>query len=168
MDLAYFANLAEIVGTATIVVSLIYVAIQVRQSTRATKLTSAQNISHELRDATALLANESEMAEIHLKGIADADSLTPVERHRFYIVLSALYRVYENAYYLKQEGVLDSDAWDGLIGQIQLAIDSPGYQTYWNDRKIIFSEGFRNFVENELPSSELDTLRPYRGSGDQE
>ena len=168
MDLAYFANLAEIIGTTTIVVSLIYVAVQVRQSTRATRLISSQNISHELREATALLANESEMAEIHLQGIANANSLTRVEKHRFYIILSALYRVYENAYYQKQEGVLDSDVWEGLVGQILLAKDSPGYQTFWSDRKNIFSEAFRNFIENELPSPGLDTLSPYRGPEDRE
>ena len=34
MDLAYYANLAEIIGTAAIVVSLVYVAVQIRQNNR--------------------------------------------------------------------------------------------------------------------------------------
>jgi len=34
MDISYYANLAEIIGTSAVVVSLIYVAVQIRQNNR--------------------------------------------------------------------------------------------------------------------------------------
>ena len=98
MDLSYYANLAEIVGTAAIVVSLIYVAVQIRQSTRATKLTTAQNVTHDLRESLGIIAGSTEMASIHLRAMQDIESLSPEEKHRFYIWLNNNYRMYENAY----------------------------------------------------------------------
>ena len=170
MDLSYYANLAEIIGTTAIVVSLIYVAVQIRQNTRATRLSAAQNISHELREVTASLANETETAELHLKGIANIDSLAPAEKHRFYILLSALYRVYENAYYQNREGALDPYVWEGVIGQLLITrhSSSSGYQTFWRDRKQIFSKKFQDFLENELPVTEIDPLTAYKAPEDHE
>ena len=168
MDLSYYANLAEIIGTTAIVVSLIYVAVQIRQNTRATRLSTAQNISHELREVTASLANEIETAELHLKGIANIDSLAPAEKHRFYILVSALYRVYENAYYQNREGALDPHIWEGVMGQLLITTNSSGYQTFWRDRKQLFSKNFQDFLENELPVPEIDPLKPYRAPEDHE
>ena len=168
MDLSYYANLAEIIGTTAIVVSLIYVAVQIRQNTRATRLTTAQNISHELRAVTVLLATQPETAEMHLKGVANVGSLTPTEKHRFYILLSALYRVYENAYYQNREGALDPYVWEGIIGQLLLSRNSSGYQTFWRDRKQLFSKKFQDFLENELPVPEIDPLAPYKAAKDHE
>ena len=168
MDLSYYANLAEILGTAAIVVSLVYVAVQIRQNTRATRLSTAQNISHELRDVTALVAMDAEMSEIHLRAIVNIESLTPTEKHRFYILTTALYRVFENAYFQNREGALDPYTWQGVVGQILIARDSSGYQTFWTDRKGLFSEDFQTYIENGLPKSELDLLTPYESSDDHE
>ena len=168
MDLSYYANLAEIIGTTAIVVSLVYVAVQIRQHTRVTRLTTAQNISHELRAVTVLLATEPETAEMHLKGIENIDSLTPTEKHRFYILLSALYRVYENAYYQNREGALDPHIWEGVMGQLLITRNSSGYQSFWRDRKQLFSKNFQYFLENELHVPEIDPLKPYKAPEDHE
>ena len=164
MELADYANLAEIIGTAAIVISLIYVAIQIRQNTRATRLSTAQNISHEVREVTGLMASDMQMAEVHLKGITEIGLLSPPEKHRFYLFLSALYRVYENAYYQNQEGALDPHVWQSVVRQLLITRQSSGYQAYWIDRKDLFSEPFQNFVENELPEPKLDPLVAYRAA----
>ena len=81
MDLTYYANLAEILGTSAIIVSLIYVAVQLRQHTRVTRLSTAQNVSRDIRDSLAVLANDMSMASIHLRAMTDVASLAPEEKH---------------------------------------------------------------------------------------
>ena len=77
MDLSKLANLAEIFGTAAIVISLIYVAIQIRQNTRAMKLAAAQNVSQDLHVGLSFIIGDTEFARIHLDAMTDIDSLTP-------------------------------------------------------------------------------------------
>jgi hypothetical protein len=168
MDLSYVANLAEIFGTVAIVVSLIYVAVQIRQNTRATRLSTAQNVFHDLRESTATIANDMELAEIHLKGMASAESLTPIERYRFYTYSNYAFRGYENAYYQNQEGALDAHVWEGVVANMLLGKDTSGYQAFWRDRKQIFSEKFQAFYDNELPAPEFDTLDIYRATEEDE
>jgi plasmid maintenance system killer protein len=162
MDLTYYANLAEILGTAAIVVSLIYVAVQIRQNTRATKLTTAQNVSHDLRESIALIASSTEMAGIHIRGMQDIESLTPAEKHRFYIWLNHNFRMYEHAYYQNQEGALDAYIWEGVVANLTLAKGTSGYDTFWRDRSKIFSQEFRDFYESDVVEPIVKAHEPYQ------
>ena len=160
MDLSYYANLAEILGTGAIVVSLIYVAVQIRQNTRATKLTTAQNVSRDLRESLAIIANSTEMASIHLRAIRDIESLSPDEKHRFYIWLNNNYRMYENAYYQNKHGALDAYVWEAVIANLSIAKGTSGYEAFWRERKHIFDREFQGFLEN-LPLPVVQGLEPY-------
>ena len=95
--------LAEVVGAIAVVITLIYVAVQIRQDTNATKLTAAQNTSRDLRDALGVLANDMGMTAIHLRALKDVGSLSPEERHRLYPYLNVLYKQYENAYFQNRQ-----------------------------------------------------------------
>ena len=161
MDLASYANLAEILGTSAIIVSLIYVAIQIRQHTRATKLSTAQNISSDLREALSVIANDMSMASIHLRAMKDVASLAPEEKHRFYIYMNNIYKVYENAYYQNLQGALDPHMWEGIVGNLLVAKGTSGYKSVWHDRKQIFSQAFRDFYDNELPDPGIRTMDAY-------
>ncbi len=161
MDLAYYANLAEIFGTVAIVVSLVYVAVQIRQNTRTTRLATGQNISRDLREANAIVASDANMAEILLKGVENEVELTRAERLRLYFYLNLAYRVYENAYYQRQEGALDAYVWEGILGNMKFGKRASVYQAFWRDRKHVFSRGFQDFYDNEVAVSEIDPLDAY-------
>jgi len=167
MELSYYANLAEILGTAAIVVSLIYVAVQIRQSTRATKLTTAQNVTHDLRESLGIIAGSTEMASIHLRAMQDIESLSPEEKHRFYIWLNNNYRMYENAYYQNKHGALDAYIWKGVVANLTIAKGTSGYEAFWRDRGNIFGKEFQEYYENEVPQSEVKAHEPYQSSSDQ-
>ncbi len=161
MDLSYYANLAEIFGTLAIVVSLIYVAIQVRQNTHTTRLATAQNISRDLQEANAIVASGTNMAEILLKGVENEANLTPPERVRLYFYLNVAYRVYENAYYQKQKGALDSYVWEGITSNMKVGKRASVYQAFWRDRKQLFSQEFQDFYDKDLLPPEIDPLDAY-------
>ena len=61
MDLTYYANLAEIVGTAAIVISLIYVAVQIRQNNRHLAQEAQRARAHAVRENFGVIANNAEM-----------------------------------------------------------------------------------------------------------
>ena len=161
MDLAYYANLAEIFGTVAIVVSLVYVAVQIRQNTRTTRLATGQNISRDLREANAIVASDANMAEILLKGVENEAELTPAERLRLYFYLNLAYRVYENAYYQRQEGALDAYIWEGITANMSFGKRTSVYQAFWRDRKQVFSQQFQDFYDKEMVASEVDPLDAY-------
>ena len=119
----------EIVGAAAVVVTLIYVAVQVRQNTRSI------DESRELAVATAfdehdrmfnewyeLLSSSRESAEVWYKG-THGDSLDAVDMNRYENFLNILFRTnqatYQRAKALGQEDLMEL--------MLKLAADSTGY-----------------------------------------
>ena len=79
MTLEQYANLFEIVGGAIVVVTLIFLVIQLRQNTRALKSTIILcNQGHTLTVYQTLM--EDSMMEVILKGMPRPSDLTPVRR----------------------------------------------------------------------------------------
>jgi hypothetical protein len=60
VDLSFYANLAEIIGTIAIVVSLIYVGIQIRQSNRHLEEEAQRARAQSFRENMTLFANNAE------------------------------------------------------------------------------------------------------------
>ena len=83
MDLQYLANLSELVGGVVVVLSLIYIAVQVRQNTQAQRTENYSRAQDRLAAIQSMLAQDGEISLIVSKGALDTSKLTPQERIRF-------------------------------------------------------------------------------------
>ena len=161
ITLEQFNYIAEIVASAAVIASLIYVAIQIRQNTSTNKLMSAQNLSYELRNVNAALAEDSDIADISLRAMKDIESLSPTEKHRFYINVNCIFRVYESALYQHSQGTVDEPVFNALLGNMHLTKNTSGYQAFWRDRKSIFSKEFQDYYDSDTEGF-VSTLDAYR------
>ena len=64
MNLNDLANLGQIIGALAVVVSLIYVALQIRQNTNAVRSAAAQVVHEHFASWYHLLANDAELSQI--------------------------------------------------------------------------------------------------------
>ena len=78
MDLETLALLGEFLGGAAVLVSLIYLAIQIRQgnrqvehNTRSLEVSTYQAITSDLNDFRALLITHPDLGRIYLQGLED-------------------------------------------------------------------------------------------------
>ena len=161
ITLEQFNYIAEIVASVAVIASLIYVAVQIRQNTSTNKLIAAQNLSHGVRDGTAIAAANSDLADIHLRGMKDVESLSPPERHQFYMYLNNTYRVYESALYQHTQGVVDEPVFTAIIGNMHIAMKTLGYQAFWRERKSIFSKEFQDYYESDTEGL-INVMDAYR------
>jgi len=83
----------EIVGTLAVVVSLVYLALQIRTQNTQSKLAAKHEISVGFRDATAKFANP-DMSDIFVRANKDFDSLADAESMRFVVLTSGLFRAW--------------------------------------------------------------------------
>ena len=158
LEKAYY--ISQLIGTLALIVSLIYVAVQIRQNTQTAKLNSAQNLSHELRESLALLASDAGLSDIHLRAMQNIDNLTAPEKFRFYIFLNNVFRVYENAHYQFTQGTVDPSVWSGIFGNMNATKATSGYQVFWRDRKNIFGKQFQDFYDTKVIGNP-DTLSAF-------
>src|SRR5438445_13895463 len=97
--------IGQIVGAIGVVVSLIYVATEVRNSARATQLASRRSISEIFTLLSRQLAEHPDLRELYYRGLHDFESLEGTDLVGFAQVMLQLFRAYEEAYYGHLEGM---------------------------------------------------------------
>ena len=148
VELIYY--IAEIVSVIAVVISLVYVGKQVRQNTQAVRNNTLQNISENQISVHSLLAAHGDLAEVVFKAAAGNGSSEGVDKFRYTSWMHVAMRVLENAYYQHREGALNERNWHSLCRQYGPILHSGLNAAYWQDRSFIYSDDFRNFVDNEL------------------
>lgn len=110
LSLGDWASIAEIVGTAVVVLSLALVVVSVRQNTAAIRA-SNESFQYDLTDRwlSDLLSNP-EITENWQK-LVDGEALTPTQRSQVMIMIARSMNVWENAYTNYKAGLLSEDQW---------------------------------------------------------
>src|SRR5881296_2285886 len=149
--------IGQIVGAIGVVVSLIYVATEVRNSARATQLASRRSISEIFTLLSRQLAEHPDLRELYYRGLHDFESLEGTDLVGFAQVMLQLFRAYEEAYYGHLEGDVDPRLWRGWEAAMRDINGYPGVQAYWRSRSHWYSEEFAKYI-NQLQQ----TAKPPR------
>ena len=157
MKLSDLASIAEIVGAVAIVVSLIYVGIQVNDSTRAVRSATANQTSTAISSWYSDLGTNFQASEVFVRGIASPKSLSPAEAAQFIYLMHGLFFQYQGAFYLTEEGTLDSDIQQSLVNTLLGVREQPGFLMYWEQRGSMFEPDFRGFVDDVIANGDTNT-----------
>ena len=110
LRLSDWANIAELVGGVAVVISLIYVGVQIRANTEEIRAANRQQLISRAGNATSNAASSPELAAA-LSKASVGESLSPVELSQYqYFVRGMEYDVQE-AFLLFDEGGLDEAYW---------------------------------------------------------
>ena len=142
MDISYYANLAEIIGTIAVVVSLIYVAVQIRQNNRL--------LAHEAQRARAQSVRENlrgmaDNAEILVKD-SDGETLTAVEAHRIDAFWMAILFSYQTSF---QQLPLDQIMGHAIFLRRYFETQPSAHVT-WEKNRDTFQPDFVQFMEQNV------------------
>ena len=159
MPLDQLANIAEISAAALVIVSLIYVGVQIRQNTSALKLSTTHNTMEDLADLYLVPAQNSDVAGIFFRGLQDFNALENVDRLRFYGFLHKFIRTFENAHYQFTRGALESVMFNGIARQFISITSMPGGQSYWQERKSWYNEEFQEYLDRKLTSPDREIFK---------
>jgi hypothetical protein len=164
MKLPEIANIAEIIGSIAIVISLIYVGVQIEDSSRAVRSTSATETSAALSSWYSNLANNRESSELFWKGMTNPESLSPEEKFRFIINAHGLFWLYQSSYYLTQERTLDKEFGETIMKTMLGLRELPGFKVFWDQRGNLFKDDFRRAIDELLANgtTNITVERLYR------
>jgi hypothetical protein len=155
--------IGEIVGAVAVVLTLGYLAVQIRQNTRALKASTHQSLSDSTIRFQAVTLDNAEVARIRLAGGKDLSSLTEEEHYRFITAMEMLFRLIENAFVQYKQGTLDDEGWHRYAETVPYLFQlRPGVVDWWNSPRIPFSPSFTAWVDEQLASARerTDADRP--------
>ena len=150
-DLARFATVAEIGASIGVIVSVIYLGIQIQGSNEQLRAQSYNNTLEILHKPLELIVQDQGLADIVVRAEKDPESLSPGEWQRYSYLLILRYDGYEHAYYAHKNGEIREELWKGIEGALvgNLATNS-GFHKFWAQKGSIFAEPFHGFVESKL------------------
>jgi hypothetical protein len=102
LKLSDWASVAEVTGAIAIVVSLIYVGIQVNDSALAVRSATANETSAAISSWYSELGTSIQATDVFVRGIANPESLTSSETAQFIYLTHGLFFQYQGAFYLAE------------------------------------------------------------------
>lgn len=139
--------IGQLVGALAVVISLIYVASEVRRNTNATHLAAMRSMHDAFNRWIQQLGQYPDLAELYTRGLQDLKSLEDTEITRFTALLHEEFRNFEEIYHLKAKGHLEEDVWHGWEAVMRDTNGYPGVQFFWRLRSHWFSDEFAKFIE---------------------
>jgi len=142
-------DLMEGVGITAIVASLIFVGIETQNSTdqtilntQALEIAAYQELMNNISETNSLSIQNRGAAEISAKIYGQAD----IESWQTQAALFTLFRHGDMAYFMFERGVISEDR---LLSALRpLPMQSEVGQEFWNTRKLVFVEGYQEYIDN--------------------
>jgi len=143
--------IAEAIGALAVMLSVVYLAIQVKRNTSATYSQTYQAATSSFAEMAAIVGASKETARVFTLGMSDPGELDESEYSQFAYLAISLLRRFENIYFQHQSGMINDDFWTGHSDNLLWFYHQPGFQKMWQERRYAFSEGFREFVDSSSP-----------------
>lgn len=142
--------IAELVGAVAVMLTLIYLSIQLRQNTKVVELSTQRGIAENASAWIYKLVENPEIAELYRKGIRD-DDLSGNDRLRFRLLMSQLFFHWHHAY--------RSGAFENVDNSIIAGVLSmPGGARMWREgvenHDYNYDQGFIDHMNQVLEEAE--------------
>lgn len=151
MDWNAVSAIAQILAAIGVILTVVYLAIQIRKNTHATHSQTYQLATASLAEMAAIVGTDKELARIFLTGMENPKQLKDDEFVQFGYLGISLFRRFENVFFQYQSGMINDDFWTGHRDNILWFFHRPGMQLWWKDRKFAFSKSFREFLDKSTP-----------------
>ena len=151
MKLSDWANVAEIVGAVAVIVTLVYVAVQIEQNTIAVESSARQGRLDFGWQQSELLITQPGLVALVMEAEQDADDLNDEERLRFYEFTTWRFATWELTFQEYTDGLIDEETWAAWNGYYMLMAEGkPGYKKFFRDTRQQWDSRFMVHIEKSL------------------
>ncbi len=153
--------IAELLGAIGVIISLVYLAAQIRQNTRQIgehsrelRIAAIDAIANSFSRFRDPLIRDADLAALWLRGIGDWQGLDEIERVRLGRLLQELFFAHQNTWSRYMEGATTEDAWSDHRHAIAANLRHPGIRDWWAETHAIYSDDFEVVVQDLIRENE--------------
>jgi hypothetical protein len=145
--------IGEFIGGIGVVMTLVYLAVQIRQNTKTVRASTYQAILDSARSDTELILTHPHLERVYRVGRRNFEELTEEERPLFRMLVAQLLLSSESLFLQHQQGAIDGDFWQRRQLTLRGVLSQPGVRQWWAARgtpREYYDPGFRELVESIL------------------
>jgi hypothetical protein len=131
-----------------VVVSLIYVGLQVRQNTAAIQTSTSQDVYEQHQEQGLLLMESADMAEILIRASRSPAEMSAADSLRYERYLNLSINLYEAVYTNALQGTMEPDMAAGWLQDLGTQRCKAGMPDYWTRVKSSYHPAFQLAVDS--------------------
>ena len=147
MSLSDLASVGSFVSGVAVLVSLIYLSLQVRQNTHAHRASAHQDRLNFVKEFLGRITDPS-MASVYLRGLSADGEMSEVEFTQYRALMHGWFLGMSEIVWLYERGVLDADRYAGSMEALRGYLLYPGCRAVWQVINPVMPPSFRALVEN--------------------
>src|SRR4051812_12244947 len=149
---------SQLIGSVAVVVSVLYLAVQLRSSTRVAKVAAQDAAASALRDVTKPFMENAELGRVWRTGLEHFEGLSADDQARFFHAAHQFLKALETIHFHYVYGLLDGQLWEGWRELLRHYVATPGLDYYMTLRGAVFSARFRKFLSELEPVPQRFTV----------
>ena len=151
MDWSALGAIADVVGGIGVIVTLVYLAIQIRGSNRIASAQSRQSMSEFALNISRFRAEHADrFAKIgSKKELSEGDKEFQFWSHMQMLIYG------ETHFHQFQLGLMSESQWKGFASWIESYVNSAGFEDFWIQEAQSFSEDYSAWINEQLKTRDL-------------
>ena len=149
MTLSDLGDLGDFLGGLGVIVTLAYLAVQIRRNTQEVRSASLDAVAASHMEFQRSVWGDPVISKLWFDGMSGV-ALPEDEGRQFLLMVITCARHWERAYHRARGGTLRSTSWSGIHDELTGVFSSPGVRPYWKSIQYMFSADFVDFAENAV------------------
>ena len=146
MTLSDLASIGSLVSSAAVLVSLVYLSLQLRQADRNQQASIRLGRSTRFVEI-GIACTEPSLAVAIAKGMAGDSDMTATQVIQFNHFVTVHLHDAEDAFYQHRDGLLNESAYATFTNSWRWVLSMPGWRAVWRRRRVIFVGEFLHFMD---------------------
>lgn len=140
---------AEVVGALGVLITLAYLAIQIRDNTRSLQAASLESVLDGPRDRYFLpMASDTDMADIYARGLNSLENLDEKEARRFfYMMYEQLFQL-QQVMHLRERELIPEVDYEAWLTYTATLLRTPGGSAMWPHCEKVITPTVANLVND--------------------
>ena len=161
MNWEMISAIGQMLGAIAVVVSLIYLAIQIRGQKKESRNAVINSLTTQFNDFMRSQVESADLCALWLRGLHSFDDLDAPSKLRFSSHIGRQLRTADSLYLHFLEGTLDPRLWRGFDRTIADIAGYPGFQKWWPARKHWYSDEFCALIDDHIKTSKPRLYEDY-------
>ena len=157
MDITTLAAWGEFLGGIAVVVSLVYLAGQIRQNSNLLRASVTATTSQLHMGANEMIVTDPEVSAFFYKGISDPDSLPEAELLRFQSLVGIQVQGLHQSFEFEKKGMGSGASWCWTDTGMRWFAAQPGFRYWWHKQLHVpnaYIPAFRDYVDGLIREGE--------------
>jgi len=147
MDLQTLANVGEFLGGLGVIVSLIYLAVQIRGNTSSQQSETYARSLERMASMQAYMSKDHAFTKMFNEGLIDPSQLTITQKIQFSWVLTEMFGNIEFMFFQSEQRNIPAELWDRWVETLKWWLTFPGVVAWWKGKPTPFTPAFMSCVE---------------------